>query len=205
MSLPCLIITIMCAIRHFSRQNNPPLESALAARRSAFYRGGFILPAQQHCYVSGLQHCDGSDAFDAAATSTCGSTDAGLASIPNEDAPRCDTTHVCATPSSASSTPMPTTANVTLRRSHTFPCVHATEVLVLQNAVAAAQCVSSPSESPNESISTNTSISSSACNAAAAASSSNQAALHENAAAGAMSIAQRVEAVRRAWLSIPHE
>ncbi len=204
MSLHCLT-TIMCTIRHVSRQNNPPLESALAARRSTFYRGGFVLPAQQHCYVSGLQHYDGGNATDAAATSTCGSTDAGLAAIPNEDKSLCDTTRVCATPPSALSATMPSTANVTLRRSLAFPCVHATEVLVLQNAAAAGQCISSPPESPNESISTNTSISSAACNAAAVASSSDQAALHENASAGAMSIAQRIEAVRRAWLSIPHE
>ena len=185
-----LNITFLCTIFRVSRQTDPPLESALAARRSPFYRGGFVLPAQQHCYVSGLQHCDGSkDTSDAAVASHRETTETGAMSS-----------------SSSSSVPMPSTAKVApFQRSETFPCVHATEVLVLLNAAAATQFMSTPLETSNMSIAARTSVASSV-HITAAACSNDQAETHENATKTSPTpIAQRIEAVRRAWLSVPHE
>ena len=183
-----LKITFLCMIVRVSRQTNPPLEYALAARRSPFYRGGFVLPAQQHCYVSGLQHCDGSKDADAAAASHRETTEMGAMSS-----------------SSSSSVPIPSTAKaVPFQRSETFPCVHATEVLVLLNAAAATQFMSTPLETSNMSIAARTSVASSV-HITAATCSNDQAETHETATASPTPIAQRIEAVRRAWLSVPHE
>jgi hypothetical protein len=139
--------------------------------------------------VSGLQHCDGSKDSGAAAASHRGATEMAAMSS-----------------SSSSSVPMPSISEaVPSQRSETFPCVHATEVIVLLNAAAVTQFTSAPLETSNMSIAARASVASAVHITAAAASSSDQAEIHENATASPTTIAQRIESVRRAWLSVPHE